>query len=184
MKFGEKFYEHFNIEEETYEYYKVRCKESGEEYKLYKCRLQNNNYICKKHICRGCGEKIPLFNRDNYYLDTYYQMLDEYFSTTDPKRKKSLQKCIYYYRDKANVSQEEFRKAQYLARVKELDESILKVSSKKKEYLDFNVDYVEYKQLYNKTRNLFLSIKRVVPEFTPYNNFSDYKNHILGGEVL
>ncbi len=177
-KFGDKFYEHFIIEKETEEYYKVRCKESGEEYKLYKCRISNNNYVCKNHVCRGCGKKIPLYNRDDYYLNTYNKMIEEYLNTTDYKLKKSLQKCIYYYRDKAHISQEEFKKVQYLAKVKELDEDVWSLFLMKKE----NSSPFEYKLLYNKARNLFIAIKKVVPDFTSCDNFNDYRNHIIGGD--
>lgn len=187
MKFGEKFYEHFIIEEETNEYYRVRCKESDEEYKLYKCKIQNNSCknsrICKNHVCRGCGKKITLYNIDDYYTKAYHKLIEEYFNSDDKNERKHLLKRIYYYRNKSNISKEDFRKAYYLSLVKELDEDIWEAFLKKKN-MDYNVDYQEYKYLYNKTRYLFNAIKKAVPEFTECETFAEYRENLLGGEDL
>ena len=64
-------------------------------------------------------------------------------------------------------------------KIAELNQRILKNELVKRTVSYKSDEYIDYKRENDRVRLLFRKIKRVIPDFTDYDRFLDYKNYII-----
>ena len=172
--FGKEFLEHFDIINETRREITFKCKDTNKQFVVYKNTLPKR-YI----ICKCCGKKIKLYDNKDYYTKKYKKAVDDYFSETDITEKKLIQKRIYYYRKNAGVPTSDLEIRACREQIKELNNRILMNEAIRRTINYNSEEYAEYKKEADKVRILFKKIKRVIPDFTEYDEYPDYKEYIL-----
>lgn len=172
--FSKEFYEHFEITKDTKNQYTFKCLESNNEFTFYK-KILPDRFI----VCKCCGKKIPLYDNKAYYKQKYIDTTESYFTETNSEEKKALLRKIYYYRKKAGIPSSDLPERYCRMKIAELNQRILKNELVKRTVSYKSDEYIDYKRENDRIRILFRKIKRVIPDFTDYDRFLDYKNYII-----
>lgn len=167
-KFGSNFNNHFTVINETDKYFIFKCKNTGQSFKIYKSKIPPKNLVCK-----SCGDKVSIYANGDYYKEKYNKVLEEYLYNLRTKTDSNIEKKVYYYRTRAQIPYKDFYIKKCRARIDELNQKIydtylLKLSTNEKCYKDDS-----------KNRNLFLVLKKAIPDFTEFERFCDYRDYII-----
>lgn len=174
IKYGKEFINHFEIVGETSKQYRIKCLVSEKTFCVNK-----KSFDSKSVLCKCCKRRIPIWDKEDYYKFMYQKRIDEYLNCTNSANKANIQKSIRYFSELAGIPSSDFTVQKYTARIEELNQKIYK-NDLLRQTSEYNTeDYYLFKKRNNSNRSLFGEIKRVVPDFTPYNRFADYRDALL-----